>query len=251
MREHDRTIATVLILMLIIFSLGFQFHRSPDFAGSLLGGLLAVSGSLLMVLVTIGYLIVKRVKPINRYVTRFVRLRTVLLFHIYASLLGGILVILHTGHKFNSPLATALTIVTILVLLSGYAGHYLMQYCSQSLQEKREQLTQLEIQYRQVSGELVAAPEQLNLLRPFSGFFSQWIGSALVWSGQGEGSNPGHVVALSRMIADTEYAIKMHSIFKVALRWCLNLHMTLSFTFYLLLALHIWSGIYFGLRWFA
>lgn len=250
MKGHDRLMATTLILLLLVFWLGFLFHRSSGFAGSLPGGMLAVSGSSLLVFFSLGYLIVKRVKPINRRVTRSVPMRTLLLWHIYAGLLGGIMVILHTGHKFNSPLGIALTATTMLVLLSGYAGRYLMLRCSQTLHEKRELLTRLEIQYRHVSGELAAAPEQLSMLRPFSGFFTQWIGSALVWQGEGRTVTPGHVISLAGLIADTEYSIKMHNAFEVTLKWGLKLHMALSFTFYLLLALHVWSGIYFGLRWF-
>ena len=52
-------------------------------------------------------------------------------------------------------------------------------------------------------------------------------------------------------MADMEYSIKMHAIFEVALKWCLKLHITLALALYLLLALHVWSGIYFGLRWFS
>ena len=37
-------------------------------------------------------------------------------------------------------------------------------------------------------------------------------------------------------------------------RWCsrwLTLHLVLSVILYVLLALHIWAGIHFGLRWFS
>jgi len=251
MKDDDRLLVSALIALLLIFWLGFLFHRSPDFAGSLPGGMLAVSGSALMLLVPLAYLVIKRVKVINRRVTRLVPLRTLLTWHIYAGVLGAILVILHTGHKFNSPLGVALTATTLLVVLSGYAGRYLMRQCSQSIKEKRELLTGLEIGYRQAAGDLAGSPERINLLQPFSGLFSQWAGSRLVWNERGGRSTPGQVIALVAAMADVEYSIKMHATFEVALRWCLKLHLVLAFALYLLLALHVWSGIHFGLRWFS
>ena len=57
-------------------------------------------------------------------------------------------------------------------------------------------------------------------------------------------------IRLADSIADLEYAIKTHETFK---RWFgswLKFHIVISFILYLLLALHVWAGIYFGLRWF-
>src|SRR5690606_17565913 len=114
-----------------------------------------------------------------------------------------------------------------------------------------ELLTRLEIDYRQAAGELSAVPERISVLQPFTGLFSQWIGSMLVWNESGGRSTPGRVIALATVMADVEYSIKMHATFEVALRWCLKLHLVLAFAVYLLLALHVWSGIHFGLRWFS
>jgi hypothetical protein len=50
-------------------------------------------------------------------------------------------------------------------------------------------------------------------------------------------------------VANLEYAVRTHELLK---RWCgrwLKLHLGLSVILYVLLALHIGSGIYFGLRW--
>ena len=57
------------------------------------------------------------------------------------------------------------------------------------------------------------------------------------------------VVRIAESVADLEYAIRMDEFFKRWFARSLNLHIVLSVIFYLLLALHIGSGIYFGLRW--
>lgn len=50
-------------------------------------------------------------------------------------------------------------------------------------------------------------------------------------------------------VADLEYAIRTHEFFKRWFRRALIVHIVLSLIFYLLLVLHIWAGIHFGLRW--
>ena len=59
----------------------------------------------------------------------------------------------------------------------------------------------------------------------------------------------GEVTRVAESVADLEYAVRTHELFK---RWfgrALTLHIVLSVILYVLLALHIGSGIYFGLRW--
>lgn len=251
MKDSNFALVSALVLLLLVFWLGFLFHRSPEFAGSLPGGMLAVTGSVMMTLIPLAYLLVKRVKSLNRWATRYISLRTLLTWHLYTGVFGAILVILHTGHKFDSPLGIALIAVTLLAVFSGYAGHFLMRQCSQTILEKRKQLTQLEIAYRQAAGELAASPEQVSLIEPFSKMITLWIGSMLPWNERDSIASPGKLIKLTGAMADVENSLKMHVTFKSALGWCLKLHLALAFTLYLLLALHIWSGIHFGLRWFA
>jgi hypothetical protein len=61
----------------------------------------------------------------------------------------------------------------------------------------------------------------------------------------------GEVTRLAESVADLEYAIRTHELFN---RWCsrwLMLHLVLSVILYLLLGLHVWAGVHFGLRWFS
>jgi hypothetical protein len=52
-------------------------------------------------------------------------------------------------------------------------------------------------------------------------------------------------------VADLEYAIRTHQIFKRWFAFSLKLHIVLSIVLYVLLGLHIWAGIHFGLRWLS
>ena len=85
-----------------------------------------MSGSLLM-LGPLAYLVIKRVKPIKARLTRRVSMRTLLSWHIYTGLLGSLLVLLHTGHKFESLLGVSLTALTLIVVFSGFVGRYLLR----------------------------------------------------------------------------------------------------------------------------
>ncbi len=109
MRDREWTIVALLVLLMLTVWLGFLLHRSPRFAGSLPGGVLGVVGTILMLVPLAAYSIIKRVQIIKRRVKGWVTMRTLLMVHIYTALVGSILVLLHTGHKFDSPLGMALT----------------------------------------------------------------------------------------------------------------------------------------------
>src|SRR5262249_55010336 len=159
-------------------------------------GVLAVSGGLLM-LVPLAYSLVKRVKPLQKRVTKRVSMRTLLAWHIYAGILGPILALLHTGHKFDSPLAVALTALMLLVVVSGFVGRYLLGRVGQEVREKKVMLAALEGAYRETEKELAARPEQAALLGPFSGFFGRLVGSFFVTApAGGQGELPAPVRAL-------------------------------------------------------
>jgi hypothetical protein len=253
MKERERLIASGLVILMLVLWLGFLVHRSPRFAGSLGGHSLGIAGGLLM-LAPLAYLAVKRVPPLKRLVTRRVAMRTLLALHIYAGMLGPILVLLHTSHKFGSTLGVVLTAMTLLVVLSGFTGRYLLVRFSQSIQENKGMLTQLEVAYRETVGELAAHPEQMALLRPLMGFRSH-LASGFFQGGlesvERASASPVCALRLAEAMADLEYTNKTHGMFR---RWFadwLKLHIVISSILYGLLMLHVWATIHFGLRWLS
>lgn len=253
MQERERTIVTGLVVLLVVLTLGFYVHRDPRFAGSLAGGVLGISAAALM-LVPLLYLVVKRVPPLKRRVTAVVSMRTLLAIHIYAGILAPILGVLHSGHKFQSPMGIALTAMMIVVALSGFVGRYLMLQITTGAREQQQLVSGLRSQYDRMADELVRSPVQASRLRPFAGFFTRLVAPFVVQRTGAETSglgSAGKALRLSESIADVEYALKTHDVAKATFSRWLACHIVIAIVLYTLLALHVWSVWYFGIRWLA
>lgn len=242
----------LLVIQLILW-LGFLFHRSPRFPGSLTGGVLAISGTLLLLVPPIFYSAIKRIPFLKEKFSNRISLGTILNWHIYTSIIGSILAILHTGHRFESNLGIWLTTMMLLTVLSGFIGRYFLTYSSQELREKQDQLNLLATQYNQIVGELGQKPEAETTYAASHGFVRHALNSIIgIGNSQADSKAPLSIRAmrLAESISDLEYAIKTHELFKrLTARW-LKVHIVTSCVFYLLLIIHIWSSIYFGLRYF-
>lgn len=252
-KERERPIVSGLVLLFLLFWLGFLVHRSPRFAGSFWGGMLAVAGALLM-LVPLAYLIVKRIALLNRAVTKHVSMQTLLAVHVYAGVLGPILAILHTGHKFNSPLGIALTAMTLIIVVSGFVGRYLMLSEWREIQEKQKWLAELTAAFQRTHGEIKSSPPAAQSLSTFRGLVGGFMARLFVTVDADPGAKlplAARALGLAESIADVEYAIRTHEALKRAFSVWLTFHIVLSFVLYALLALHVWAGIHFGLRWFS
>jgi hypothetical protein len=254
MQERERTVVTGLVVLMLLLWLGFLVHRSPRFPGSLWGGVLGVTGALL-ILVPLAYLCVKRLTPLRRMITRRVSMRTLLSWHIYAGIVGPILALLHTGHQFHSPLGIALTVMMLTVAVSGFVGRYLLNQVSQEIREKQALLSGLEAQYQQTASELAQHPCCAPAFRPLASILPRLLTSLFVPSVGGASdvamTLSARAIQLAGSIADVEYAVKTHELAKrMFARW-LKVHIVIASIFYLLLALHVWAEIHFGLRWFV
>lgn len=248
MRERERGVMTGLVVLLLILWLGFAVHRSPRFAGSLTGGVLGVSGALLMISAG-AYAAVKRIDRVKKAVTQKVSMRTLLAWHVYTGILGSILGLLHTGHKFQSTLGILLTATMLIVVFTGYIGRYLLNQVSQEIREKREMLSKLQLEYDAVALELSQHPE---LALAFAGMraFRRVFGGFFLPNTPATNGAPARAIHLAQAMADVEYSIKTHDTVKAAFNRWLNVHIAFSVLLYILLGLHIWSGVYYGLRWF-
>ena len=251
MKPGERLLALIFSSFLLLLWLGFLFHQDERFAGSLTGGLLAVSGSFFL-LIPLIYSVIKRVPFIKRFTTRRISFSTLLTIHIYSGFLGAILVLLHTGHKFHGLLATLLTAFLLIVVFSGYMGRYLLTRISKEVQEKRQMLSSLESQYSTKLNELRDRPEELKALRPFTGFISRIFAPIFLHKSQAQGAiqRATDIIQISESMADVEYAISTHDLFKRLFSYWLKIHIALSLIFYFLLVLHILGVYHFGLRWF-
>lgn len=243
MQERSAIIVGSLVLLLVLLPLGFVLHASPRFPGSLAGSLIGIAGAGLM-LVPFLYGVVKRSSFLRTRITRHVSMRTLLAFHIYAGVLGPVLGMLHSAHKFRSPLGVSLTGMMLVVVLTGYMGRYLLARIAAAVQGERSELAALTAAFERASAEAGAAAGP----RP-DRVFGRWAQSLFVPVEAEPGGSAHRTVQLAQAMADVEHAIRteeaMRSLFD---RW-LPLHILLAIILYGLLALHVWSGLYYGLRW--
>lgn len=251
-RARERSVVTGIGVLLLLLWIGFAVHRSPSFPGSLAGFVLAVSGAALMVLPSLAYAAVKRVGPLKRRITPRVPLPRWLAWHVYAGIVGPVVALLHSAHRFDSTLGIALTATMLLAVFSGYVGRHFLRHVAVEVREKQQLLDQLVATYNRLAGETAAQPVRLAVLAV----------SSTRWSRIRRRVTPaGHVaedhflqqahraVQVADAIADLEYSIKAHQLLKRRFRVWLVAHIATSIAFYVLLALHVWAAFYFGLRW--
>ena len=245
MKERERIVVSGVISVLLFAWLGFLVHQSPRFAGSGIGGLFGIAGAVLM-LVPLAYPLVKRIRFLRARITPHVSLQTWMTVHVYTGILGPLLGIIHTGHKFDSWLGITLTAVMLLVVLSGFIGRYLLSYANQEMRDKLLLLQTARGDLDSAWGALENSPPELRTL-PKARLLAA--GLASLGLGIQSGGLAGEVTTIAESVADLEYAVRTHELFK---RWCnvwLKLHLVLSMLLYVLLGLHIWAGIHYGLRW--
>jgi cytochrome c biogenesis factor len=100
------------------YGLVLFWTREIPAAGEFFGHMLGIIGFILMLLTETLYSIRKRSR---RAVLG--RMSTWLKFHIYMGLVGPFMVLLHTSWKFNG-LAGATTLLTVIIVVSGFIGRY-------------------------------------------------------------------------------------------------------------------------------
>ena len=227
MQRGDRSIAPGIFLLLLAFWLGFLVHHSPRFAGSAWGGLFGVSGALLM-LVPLAYTLIKRSAPLRRRFTRHIPFQSLLQAHIYPGLIGALLGLIHSGHKFESILGVALTAMMLLSVISGFIGKYFLGYVAENVLEAQAKLGVLRRRWEMLSRAVARGP--LELAMPTTAV--------------------AEVLPVATAVAELEYTVRFQDRVRRWFNVWLFVHIACSVLFYVLLALHIWAGIALGLRWF-
>ncbi|AZA87659.1 hypothetical protein EG349_13085 [Chryseobacterium shandongense] len=243
--KQERTIIGSMLLLQIILWLGFLVHRSPAFPGSLAGVIIAILAALLMTIPAFIYSATKHFPSFKEKITKYFSLGKMLSWHVYTSIIGAIFAIIHTGHRFESNLGIWLTVTMMLSVLSGFVGRYFLSYSSTEIKEKQAELNLLATEYNQLL-KVVGQPvsESVNIANPP---INSLAGTKITESGNNSFLGV-RAVQLTESIADLEYAIKTQQLLKRRTLGWLTVHIVSSIAFYVLLILHIWSAIHFGLR---
>ena len=196
-------------------------------------------------LLPLAYPVAKRVPALRAWITSRVSMHALLTLHLYAGIVGPLLGLIHTGHKFDSMLGILLTAVMLLVIVSGLVVRYLLPYVTHEIAAKVSLLQTARGDLDSAWGMLESSPADALLPRP--GVLTAALASVGV-----ERPLAGavrDVVRLAQGVADLEFAVRTHELLKRWFARTLTLHIALSVLFYLLLAAHVWSSIYFGVRW--
>ena len=113
-------LASLAVLLITILYIGaVLFLGSIPAASDLLGHSLGILGFFLMLITETLYSLRKRSRS-----ARWGTMASWLQFHIFTGIVGPFLVLLHTSWKFNG-LAGVLTLLTVLIVLSGFLGRYI------------------------------------------------------------------------------------------------------------------------------
>jgi len=226
MGEKERLAVGTLLTMVALFVPGFLLHAAPRFPGSLVGGLLGIAGSLMFILLLV-YTMAKRIPWMKQHTS----LRAMLSFHVYGGAVGAVFGILHTGHKYQSPIGIALVVTMLTVVLSGFVWRYYLVELGTDIRDQRQELGVLRTRYDAIA----------------SGIASALPGGADPVAAAAQPAVP--IPGLVAGIADLEYALgEREALKRVLARWVV-LHIIAALLLYPLLVLHAWSGIYYGLRW--
>lgn len=220
-----------MLLLLLLLWLGYAWHRDAGFAGGPVGTFVGLLGTLLM-LVPLVYTVVKRVPVLRRS-----PLQRWMQWHAYAGVLGAVLGVLHSGHRFDSWIGQLLIAAALLSVLTGYVGRHLTAFVVNDLRERNTQLVEVQAAWNR-NVESLRAAGAWSLSRPPVP--------------AGATSRAGVEVELDRLagaLADARYIVRSAQQLRGALRRWLAAHIVASVVFYAALAVHLWSAWAHGLRW--
>ena len=231
---------SILFAGLLIFFMVFPLH---DFSGSLFGHLLGIGGTLLM-LATLVYVFRKRVlkkkgkaNPLNP--------------HVYYGLIGGILVIMHSGSKSASWIGLLVFLGMLLTILSGVVGRILFVKLNRSIKEKKSDIGILRTSLTQMKHEL--SPyfcfDEMNLRR-----IEQWAQE----TPEGEPNSRiddalnekcARFKLLAESLAERQERLEVYTKTKALFTLWNNIHITATCFLVAMVVVHVLTTMYYGLRW--
>jgi hypothetical protein len=155
-RELIYSLVAILFIT-IVYLFMVAFGRGTPAASSLYGHSMGILGFLLMVITETLYPLRKRMQN-----ARWGRMSSWLEFHIFTGLVGPYLVLLHTSWQFNG-LAGVLSLLTLMIVLSGFVGRYIYTAVPRTPDGVELSLAEMNAQIRQLE-DLLA--EKRSLPRP-------------------------------------------------------------------------------------
>lgn len=219
-RSEDRALVSGLLALLLVLWGGFLVHTSPRFPGSLAGGVVGIGAATAMWVPTFFYALAKRSAALKARLPPRVPMRQVLTWHVRFGIIGALLAIVHSAHRFESPVAIVLTGLLLVSVTTGYVGRFFLGLVASGLRQQTADLARAKAAFDVQAVE--AAPE----------------------SAGGAGLS-----ALAEAVVDLEYAVALHDRLAGRAGLWLRLHRIASYAFLAVLVLHVAAALYLGLRW--
>lgn len=165
------------ILITGVYGAVVFFSRGIPAAGDLFGHGLGIMGFILMLMTETLYSLRKRSRSAS-----WGKMSSWLQFHIFTGLVGPYMVLLHTSWKFNG-LAGAVTLLTIIIVLSGIVGRYIFTRIPRTLDGLEIEGTLSEAALRQAR-QLMALWHMIHIPIGMALFISAFvhIGAALYYA---------------------------------------------------------------------
>ena len=234
----EKNINAFLAVFFCLLVLGFLFHQSQTFAGSLLGHGLGIIGSI-MILMTLIYPFRKRIlkkkgrqNPLNSHVTY--------------GLLGPSLVVIHSAHKFSSLIGILVFLSLVLVVFSGIVGRYLYKKVNRSLREQKRDQKLMKARIENRKQEMVAACKTDETADKSE---TDQAGDAEAYSQEQMLEKCGEWLDEVRTLAEIEYATRFFDRLKTVFSRWIRIHYVISGLLFALMIVHVMTTIYYGLRW--
>ena len=118
----------VALLITAAYTFVVYWYRAIPAAAGFFGHMIGVVGFLLMLMTETLYSLRKRSRK-----GRWGTMKSWLQFHIFTGLVGPYMVFLHTSWKFHG-LAGATTLLTVIIVISGFIGRYIYTRIPRSLE---------------------------------------------------------------------------------------------------------------------
>jgi len=239
---NEKNIIALLSIFFVVFTLGFLFHQSPTFAGSLFGHVVGIAGTIIMSLTLI--------YPFRKRVLKRKGKRNPLNSHIYYGLVGPSLVVIHSAHKFSSTIGVLCFLSMFVVVVSGIVGKFLFRRVSRSLKQQKSDLGALKSLFmhrkedvEKCKGFLDKEKRTLSGTKDYEVTQDEFIDI--------EGQQRCEVLLnLAHSITELEHTVGIFSGTKTLFSRWIRVHYLLTALLFAMVIVHVLTTLYYGLRWF-
>lgn len=232
---NNKNINGLLALFFVLLILGYAFHQSETFAGSLTGHLIGMVGMVLMLL-TLVY-------PFKKRVLGRRGRQNPITIHIFYGLMGPSLLIIHSAHKLDSLIGVLTFLAMLIVVLSGITGRYLFRRVNRNLKDQQRELSKLREIFHKRREEVVSC-------RPCFGLES---GNRAETEDVGMEEEPQDqcekLYDLALSISELEFSTTFFDSIKSSFSRWVKVHHILTIFLFSLAFVHILTVLYYGLRW--